>query len=495
MTEPLAHSEIVEAARRAAIDNGFEPDPDPAALAEAARATLDTSPRAGIRDTRDLPWSSIDNRETRDLDQLEWAEELPDGGIRLWIAIADVEAAVPRGSALDLHAATNSTSVYTGIAIFPMLPEKLSTDLTSLVADADRLAVVVETIVAKDGSVSHGDIFRAVVRNRAKMAYEDVGAWLEGHAPIPGAAASAEMTRQLTLQGEAAKRLKEQRLRNGALEFDTIEATPVTRDGRVVDLTITHKNKARDVIEDFMIASNIGIATYLEAQGRSGIRRVVREPKRWNRIVELAARFDYALPADPNSLALAGFLASRRSASPESFTDLSTSVVKLLGPGEYALDRPGRDPGGHFGLAAHDYTHATAPNRRYADLVTQRLVKAALAGEPAPYDDAALEAIAAHCTEREDAARKVERSTRKTAAASLLHDRVGQRFEGIVTGVTKGGTFARLLSPPAEGRVLRGESGLDVGDHVTLELLGTSVEKGFIDLANVTAGATLQPSR
>ena len=486
---------MVEAARRAAIENGFEPDPSPAALAEAERATVNTTPGGIVRDTRTIPWSSIDNRDTRDLDQLEWVDELPDGSIRLWIAIADVEAAVPKGSALDLHAATNSTSVYTGIAIFPMLPEKLSTDLTSLVADADRLAVVVETIVAKDGTVTHGEIFRAVVRNQAKMAYEDVGAWLEGHGPIPDAAKSAEMTRQLTLQGEAAKRLKDARLRNGALEFDTIEATPVTKDGRVVDLELIHKNKARDVIEDFMIASNIGIATYLEAQGRSGIRRVVREPARWNRIVELAARYQYTLPVEPDSLALAGFLSARRTASPDTFTDLSTSVVKLLGPGEYALDRPGHDPGGHFGLAAHDYTHATAPNRRYADLVTQRLVKAALAGEAAPYDDTALEAIAAHCTEREDAARKVERSTRKTAAASLLHDRIGQRFEGVVTGVTKSGTFARLISPPAEGRVMRGEQGLDVGDHVTLELLGTNVEKGFIDFANVTAAATPRNSR
>jgi exoribonuclease-2 len=283
------------------------------------------------------------------------------------------------------------------------------------------------------------------------------------------------------MQSEAAQRLKLQREHNGALEFDTIEATPVAKDGRVVDLAVIRKSKARDLIEDFMIASNIGVAMFLESKGRSGIRRVVREPQRWSRIVELARQYDYTLPGTPDSLALAGFLKARRAADPERFPDLSLTVIKLMGKGEYALDLPGKDPGIHFGLAVHDYTHATAPNRRYADLVTQRAVKAVLAGAPAPYTDDELAALAAHCTEREDAANKVERTMRKVAAALLLAHRIGEVFDGIVTGASDRGTYARLFRPPAEGMVVKGHHGLDMGDKMRLRLVHTDPEKGFID--------------
>ena len=481
--------DLVDAARRVLRENGF--DPEVAAAVEAQLASLpDALPRDDARDLRALLWSSIDNEESRDLDQLEVADQIAGDAIRLLVAIADVDSRVPKDSPADLRARANATSVYTGVAVFPMLPERLSTDLTSLNEGQERLAVVVESIVGPDGDVSSFDVYRATVRNRAQMAYEGVGAWLEhatgGHvAPPPAIARTPELAAQVRLQHEAARRLARARERNGALELETIEATPVAKDGRIVDLRLTHKTVARDLIEDFMIASNVAIARWLENRGRSGIRRVVREPERWSRIVAIAQRYGDALPAEPDAPSLARFLAARRRADPERFADLSLSIVKLLGPGEYALDRPGKDAGGHFGLAAHDYSHATAPNRRYADLVTQRLVKAALADRPAPYADDELDELARHCTEREDAARKVERTMRKIAAALFLGARVGEEFDAIVTGESKKGTFVRLLHPPAEGRVVRGAEHMDVGDRVRVRLVATDAERGWIDFAGV----------
>ncbi|HVX40661.1 MAG TPA: RNB domain-containing ribonuclease [Gemmatimonadaceae bacterium] len=475
------HFDIRAAARRILTTAGFEPD-----LPEPARQQLDglEAPAAltgGVRDLRDLPWSSIDNTESRDLDQIEIADPLDNGDIRVIVAIADVDSLVPAGTPLDEHASANCTSVYTGVQVFPMLPEKLSTNLTSLNQDEDRLAVAIETVVNKDGDVTAFDVYRAMVRNRAQLAYDDVGAWLDG-GPVPDRVeGKKDLIEQLKLQRDASKRLKAERVRHGALEFDTIEATPVTRDGKIVDLKVVQKNLARDLIEDFMIASNVAIAKFLEAKGRSGIRRVVREPERWDRIVELAKRYGTTLPNEPDSLALANFLAARRAADPERFPDLSVSIVKLMGPGIYALDLPGKDPGGHFGLATHDYSHATAPNRRYADLITQRLVKATLADAAPPYSNQDLTAIAAHCTEREDAERKVERTVRKTAAALILSDRIGQSFDAIVTGANEKGTFVRTFHPPAEGMVVRDHAGFDVGDKVRVKLVEADPHKGYID--------------
>jgi exoribonuclease-2 len=473
------------AARRIIEENGFEPGFDADVQRQLEQITGPASPTPDIRDLRHLCWSSIDNTESRDLDQVEVAERIQGDAIRILVAIADVDALVGKGTPIDLRAFANSTSLYTGIDVYPMLPERLSTDLTSLGEGDDRLAVAIETTVNAAGDVVSFDVFRAFVRNGAKLAYDDVGAWLDGGAAPAKAAANQVLMRQLELQHEASKRLKAERERNGALELDTIEATPVAKDGRIVDLTLVRKSKARDLIEDFMIASNVSIAKFLEARRRSGIRRVVREPARWNRIVELAARYHTTLPAEPDAIALAAFLKKRRAADSDRFPDLSLSIVKLMGPGTYALDLPGRDPGGHFGLATHDYSHATAPNRRYADLVTQRLVKSALAGTPPPYSDDELASVAQHCTEREDAARKVERSVRKTAAAIILGDRIGNVFEAIVTGVTKKGTYVRTIAPPAEGRVVRGEAGFDVGDRVRVRLVSTDAERGFIDFAGV----------
>jgi len=344
--------------------------------------------------------------------------------------------------------------------------------------------------VEANGDVSRYDVYRGVVRNKAQLAYDDTGDWLENTSggtvqPPPKVASTPGLAAQLRLQWQAARRLKKEREENGALDLETIEATPVAQGGRVVDLKLTHKSAARDLIEDFMIASNVAIAKWLEALGRSGIRRIVREPERWGRIVELAAQYGETLPAEPDSLALSKFLTKRRAADPLRFPDLSLTIVKLMGPGAYALDLPGKDPGGHFGLAAHDYSHATAPNRRYADLITQRLVKAALAKTAAPYSNDELAEIAQHCTEREDAARKVERTMRKVAAALMLADRIGERFDAIVTGASPSGTYVRLLHPPAEGRVIHGEKGLDVGDRVKVKLVGTDPQKGWIDFTAV----------
>ena len=471
------------AARRILVANGFDPDYGGPAKQQLDSLTQPAAAPAGVRDLRDRPWSSIDNKESKDLDQIEIAEAMDNGCIRLIVGVADVDSLVPKGSPLDEHAYANCTSVYTGVDVFPMLPVKLSTGLTSLNEDEDRLAIAIETVVNADGDVVSYDVYRAMVRNKAQLAYEPVGAWLAGGGgDVPAKIANDKtLVQQLKLQNEASKRLKAERLRNGALEFETIEATPITQDGRVVDLKVIHKNEARNLIEDFMIASNVAIAKFLEARGRSGIRRVVREPERWSRIVELAKQYGTTLPADPDSLSLAKFLAVRQKADPERFPDLSLSIVKLMGPGIYALDLPGKDPGGHFGLATHDYTHATAPNRRYADVVTQRLVKAAIANSPAPYTNDELTDIAARCTEREDAENKVERTVRKTVAALLLHDQIGQTFDAIVTGANPKGTFVRTLHPPAEGMVVRNAEKFDVGDKVKVKLVGADPYKGFID--------------
>jgi exoribonuclease-2 len=469
------------AARRILAANGFEPDYDGGAKQQLDSLTKPAAAPGGVRDMRDRPWSSIDNKESKDLDQIEIAEAMDNGCIRLVVGVADVDALVPKGSPLDEHAYANCTSVYTGVDVFPMLPVKLSTGLTSLNEDEDRLAIAIETVVNADGDVVSFDVYRAMVRNRAQLAYEPVGAWLTGGAAPDKIANDKTLIDQLRLQNEASKRLKAERLRCGALEFETIEATPITQDGRVVDLKVIHKNEARNLIEDFMIASNVAIAKFLEAHGRSGIRRVVREPERWSRIVDLAKEYGTTLPVDPESLALAHFLAARQKADPERFPDLSLTIVKLMGPGIYALDLPGKDPGGHFGLATHDYTHATAPNRRYADVVTQRLVKAAITNTPASYTNDELTAIAARCTEREDAENKVERTVRKTVAALLLHDQIGQTFDAIVTGANPKGTFVRTLHPPAEGMVVRNADKFDVGDKVRVKLVGADPYKGFID--------------
>jgi len=480
-------------AHRVMIDRGLWPDFSDAAQAEARR--LAAGRGQGRSDSREdgstpkdltgLLWFSIDNDDSRDLDQLSVAEARPDGVIRVCVAIADVDGSVSAGSAIDDHARHNTTSVYTAARIFPMLPLELSTDLTSLVQDDDRPAMVVDMEVLPDGSVGASDLYPARVRNRAKLAYRSVGAWLEGAGPLPTAAAAvAGIDAQLRLHDEAAGRLRRLRHEHGALTLETLEARPVfTADGKLADLAVDPKDRAKELIEDLMIAANTATAVFLDKHGLPSLRRMVRSPERWPRLMELAAQHGGHLPAAPDAVALEAFLTERQKADPDRFPDLSLAVVKLLGPGEYVLDMPGVPAPGHFGLAVRDYTHATAPNRRFPDLVTQRLLKSALSGRPSPYATGDLDALARHCTESEDAANKVERQVRKSAAALLLENRIGEQFDGVVTGASEKGTWVRISHPLAEGRVERGAQGLDVGDRVRVRLLSTDVERGFIDFA------------
>jgi VacB/RNase II family 3'-5' exoribonuclease len=472
------------ASRLALIDNGFIAEIPREVQVEVAKMTDDPARLAqGARDLRKLPWSSIDNDSSKDLDQLEVADEA-EGSVRVMIAIADVDALVPRGSETDKFAAANSTSVYTGIATYPMLPEHLSTDLTSLREGVDREAVIIEFVAAADGTIKSHSIYLGQVHNYAKLAYGSVGAWLDGRGLLPPSATS-EIQDQIHLQEKVALTLRALRAKSGALDLETIEAQSVVHSDQSVSIELIAKTKASHLIEDFMIAANVAMAEFLDEHKSASIRRVVRTPERWNKIVALAATLGDTLPAEPNSAALAAFLTKRRQADPDHFADLSLSVVKLIGPGEYALHIPGGEDAGHFGLATHDYTHSTAPNRRFADLVTQRLVKAVLAGKPSPYTNDELDVIAKHCTEREDAARKVERQVRKIAAAVSMADHVGETFDAIVTGVNPKGTFVRLIHPPVEGRVVKGEQGMDVGEKWKVRLLSTDPVRGFVDFAGL----------
>jgi exoribonuclease-2 len=469
------------------IARGLEPEFPAPALAEAQRLAAPTAPfDAGATDLRELPWCSIDNDDSRDLDQLSVALPLADGATRVLVAVADVSALVTLGSAVDGHAAVNTTSVYTPPRNFPMLPERLSTDLTSLGQGEDRMVIVIETVVDGDGPRPASKVYRAVVRNHAKLAYPSVGAWLEGRGPLPPAiAAVAGLEDNLRLQDSAAQRLRKWRHDNGALEFESLESHARFDGDTVSALVAEERNRAKDIIEDFMIASNGAIARFLAEKRFPVMRRVVRSPERWQRIVDIAVALGDKLPAAPDAGALHEFLLRRRAADALRFPDLSLAVIKLLGRGEYEASFPGDDVTGHFGLAVSDYTHSTAPNRRYPDLVTQRMVRAALAAEAVPYARETLQALATHCTQMEDAAQKVERLLRKAAAACLLTSRIGDEFDGIVTGASPKGTYARIFTPPVEGRIEQGMAGLDVGDRVRVKLIHTDVERGFIDFARV----------
>ena len=476
-------------ARRAMVERDLLPDFSAAAMAELAHIqTAATDSHANLRDLTGLLWASIDNDDSRDLDQLTVAELRPDRSVKILVAIADVDALVKKDSALDGHAKHNTTSVYTSGDMFPMLPEKLSTDLTSLGEGEDRLAVVVDMTITEDGVVRSSTLFRALVHNHAKLAYNGVAAWLAGEAPAPErVTAVSGLDAQLRLQDQVAQRLKVRRHQQGALSLETIEARAVFDGELLTDLRVEQKNRAKELIEDFMIAANQATASYLKGKGVPSFRRILRSPERWLRIVEVAARWGEPLPPEPDASALEGFLVKRRKADPLTFPDLSLAIVKLIGRGEYVLDQSKDGAPEHFGLAVRGYTHSTAPNRRFPDLITQRLVKAALAGAPTPYKPEELKYLADHCTVKEDDAEKVERRLRKSAAALLLESRIGQRFDAIVTGASESGTWVRLLDPPVEGRVVTGTSGLDVGDKVRVELISTDVERGYIDFVRVGA--------
>jgi VacB/RNase II family 3'-5' exoribonuclease len=480
------HFNLVAAAHATMIAHGFRPDFPSAVTAEltAIKAQPATPAGDGLADMRNLLWSSIDNDTSKDLDQIEWAETLADGRIRVLVGVADVDARVLRGTAIDTHAQSETTSVYTGITVFPMLPADLSEGITSLNENQDRVALVIEFAVDAAGAVSDGKAYRALVRNHAQLAYPSVGDWFESKgAPPPKVAANADLATQLKLQDTAAQRMSGGRFQHGALDLETIETRPVTLRDEVVDIERLVKNRATSLIEEFMVAANGVIARTFENAGVASIRRIVRTPKRWDRIVELVAGMGTTLPADPDSKALNDFLIAQKQKDPDHFPDLSLAVVKLMGPGEYVLVRPNQPSPGHFGLAVQDYTHSTAPNRRFPDMVTQRLLKAWATHSPAPYSEDQLDAIAQRCTQMEDAARKVEREMQKRIAAVVLHPRIGQSFPAIVTGVTDHGTFVRTLNPHVDGMLVRGGKGLDVGDKVTVKLINTDPQRGYIDFA------------
>ncbi len=498
-SQPL-HFNLVSAAHAAMIEHGFQPDFPDGVDAELAAVQAHSEPPSALsssatefQDLRSLLWSSIDNDTSKDLDQIEFAQQLPDGRIRVLVGVADVDAKVSKGTVIDGHARSETTSVYTGVKVFPMLPPELSEGATSLNENEERAAMVVEFCVDPTGAASDGKAYRALVRNRAQLAYNGVGAWLEGKGPAPAkVAASANLAAQLKLQDKAAQSMAGSRYQHGALDLETIETRPVTLGSDVVDLARLEKNRATSLIEEFMVAANGVIAKTFDNAGIASIRRIVRTPKRWERIVELAAGLDATLPAEPDSKVLNDFLLLQKQKDPDHFPDLSLAVIKLMGPGEYVLVKPNEVSPGHFGLAVQDYTHSTAPNRRFPDIVAQRILKSLLKNAAQPYSDGDLNAIAQRCTQMEDAARKVEREMGKRIAAVVLHPRIGQSFRAIVTGVNQYGTFVRTFDPHVDGMLVNaGKPGatrqdgkrLDVGDRVAVKLVSTDPQRGFIDFA------------
>ena len=470
-------------ARSAMIARGLEPDFPANVLTELQEITSPVIYKPEIaKDMGDKIWCSVDNADSLDLDQLSYAEQLPENKVRLFIAIADVDALVVAQSNIDNHAGKNTTSVYTVARIFPMLPEKLSTDLTSLRFNEDRCAIVVEMVVGDEGAVEQSDVNSAIVLNRAKLDYMSLGSWLEGTGPIPSEITKVEgLAENIKLQDRVAQKMKELRYVHGALNFETIEARPVFDGDALSEMRVEKKNRAKDLIEDFMIASNGATARFLAGKQFPSLRRVVRIPKQWDRIVELASEHGFSLPAKADSKSLSEYLKFFNQKDPLHFADMSLSVLKLLGSGEYVLETPGSSPEGHFGLAVKDYTHSTAPNRRFPDLVTQRLLKSAISGKTVPYSMNQLEQIANQCTVKEDDVKKVERQVEKSANAMLMESRIGEEFEAIVSGASPKGTWIRLFHPHVEGKLVKGYRGLKVGQKLNARLIKINVEEGFID--------------
>ena len=479
---PHQKEELADLAVAAMRERGLEPEfPKPAIEQLKTIDGPSAEDGAGIVDMTGLLWCSIDNDDSRDLDQLTVSETLPDGSVKIMVAIADVDTLVAKDTPIDRHAQINTTSVYTSARIFPMLPEKLSTDLTSLNPNQVRVATVTEMVFQPDGTLARSHITRARVHNKAQLAYDAVSAWIEGNGPLPEAADIVPgMDQQLRTQDSVAQQLRANRREQGALDFQTFQPRAEFDGEQVVAIKQQEQNRARQLIEEFMVATNGVTARFLAGKRRAAIRRVVRSPERWARIAQVAAERGWELPIDPDSKALEQFLAAERKRDPLRFPDLSLVIVKLMGRGEYVVERPGGPNIGHFGLAVRDYSHSTAPNRRYPDLIASRLIKAALAEVKSPYSDMELEFLANRCTQQEDAANKVERQLRKSEAAMLLEDHIGETFDGVVTGESKGNTWVRIFEPPAEGKLLPSRD-VQVGDKVRAKLISTNVERGFID--------------
>lgn len=479
--------DLVRIAIEAMQERGLEPEFPMGALRELeAIGGAAEEGGTGIRDLTALPWCSIDNDDSRDLDQLTACGPMGHGSVKIFVAVADVDTLVRKNSAIDLHARTNTTSVYTSACVFPMLPERLCTDLTSLNPGQERLAIVTEMVVNPEGAVTHSTVHRARVCNHARLAYDAVSAWLDGTGPLPDAVRAVPgLVEQLRTQDAVAQSMRTRRRAQGALDFETFQPRAVFDGDRVIEIRQQVQNRARQLIEEFMIATNTCTARFLARHGGASLRRVVRSPERWLRIVEVARKHGAHLPEEPDSRALQHFLAHQRKRDPLHFPDLSLIIVKLMGSGEYVVEHPHGEPIGHFGLAVRDYTHSTAPNRRYPDLITLRMVKALLTGGNPPYGMAELALLAEHCTRQEDAAQKVERSVRKSEAALYLQGMRGQRFDAVITGRTESATWVRIIAPPVEGMLVDGVQHLEVGQKIRVKLVETNVERGFIDFAQV----------
>jgi len=482
------HPDLRAIADQAMEKYGFHPS-FPKAVIREVQKIQEGKPeekKTDAADLRSLLWVSIDNHDTMDIDQIQFCEEGPDNEIHVKVAIADVDHLVRKGSPTDRHAVKHGTSIYTGVVTYPMLPIRLSEGITSLHPHQDRMAVVIEYAVLPDGTVRHGDVYPAIVCNKAKLVYEVVGEWLEEGGDFPYDNLEIEdLADQLLLQHEAAERMKEQRAEQGFLDLQTIEASPVMENGDVTGLVIQKESPAHSLIEEFMIAANRTLVNQLKDASYPMVQRIVRTPRNWEGIIEEAASRHFHLPEEPDAQALAAFLLSQKKADPETFPDLSLTIVKLMGPGEYVAIAPDEDSVGHFALAVTDYTHGTAPNRRYVDIIIQRLIKAVISSNSPPYRFDELEMLAEHLSATEKAAKKVERFMIKAAAAVLLQDRIGEEFRAIVTGAAEKGTYARIIDPPVEGRIVKNEKGLKVGNKIIVRLLNTDPEKGFIDLERI----------
>ena len=483
MNKQYGRADLARIAAKAMVDRGLAAEFSSNAIDQlASLEKLSKEVASDIRDLRQLLWCSIDNEESRDLDQLTVCEILQNGAIKVLVAIADVDTLVKKASPIDDHAQKNTTSVYTAARIFPMLPELLSTDLTSLNAHADRLSMVTELTFDSETKLTSSTIYRAKVRNQTKLAYDDVADWLAGKGDIPaGIRAVAGMDAQIRTQDAVSQNLRKRRFENGALDFRSIQSRTVFSGERVVDVEQQQPNRARQLIEELMLATNGVTARFLASKGYSALCRVVRSPERWLKIVEVAKDLGDELPIEPDSKALETFLRKRREADPIRFPDLSLVVVKLMGAGEYALQLAGAAPVGHFGLAVREYSHSTAPNRRFADLITQRMLKAAIVGAPAPYSDAELDALATHCNDQGSDANKVERQVRKSEAALVLQTRIGDVFDGIVTSASSKGVWVRIFHPPVDGRLSGPGAAPHIGKKVKARLTLADVERGFID--------------
>lgn len=473
--------DLAQLAYQFMLDGGLSPDFSDQEIEQLSHINAPAIRTAQHTDLTKLLWCSIDNDDSLDLDQLTYAE-----GNNIWVAVADVDSLVKKNSPIDKHAKLNTTSVYTPAKIFPMLPAKLSTNLTSLNEGEERLALVVKIEINTQGEIVNSSTFKAVVHNFAKLTYSAVGGWLEGSLPIPDKVAkTVGLEEQLKTQHTIAQLLKKRRHEAGSLTLASVDPEVSIDSNDEIAIELPPHNFAHQLIEEFMIAANRATARHFKQANLPNLKRVVRIPKYWNRIVQVANSFGEDLPPYPDSKALDAFLVKRKKEDPEAFGDLSLTIIKLLGRGEYVVENDIGRPLGHFALALTDYTHSTAPNRRFPDLITQRQYKANLEGLDPPYSIKELRQLAAHCTFQEDAAMKIERRANKSAAAVLLSHHIGTVYRGIVTGASEKGTWVRLFKPAVEGKVIQGFQGLEVGDRVSVKLKAVDIPKGYIDFVKV----------